>query len=314
MNGRPADDDAISPPTPPPGDLASVTFLDRDALYWRTRRRRGAQTDRDPMTAVGLADADADDGHDDGAEHYYDDGGGGGGRKGSAADERRALLADDVFGGGTTFATTTSSSSSSSATTMGRGTCLGLQFERVLVLVRLHDDDGGGGTGNTTTCSVLCCLEGQRAEGGSGGGGGGGGGGVGTSYFPTSAPVPMSSSVFVYGCSDGAMRFHDLGGGGGGGRASTTVRNGMGGNGGGGRQSTIKSVRGPNGRNDPVVTILDVDPAYDDDDDDDDDEYGPPPWDDDASSAPLPPSPSAPAGAHPSHCGIADAIIATTDY
>ncbi|KAL3765273.1 LOW QUALITY PROTEIN: hypothetical protein ACHAW5_000274 [Stephanodiscus triporus] len=83
----------------------------------------------------------------------------------------------------------------------------------------------------------------------------------------------MSSSVFVYGCSDGAMRFHDLGGGGGGGRASTTVRNGMGGNGGGGRQSTIKSVRGPNGRNDPVVTILDVDPAYDDDDDNDDDEY-----------------------------------------
>jgi hypothetical protein len=34
--------------------------------------------------------------------------------------------------------------------------------------------------------------------------------------------------------------------------------------------TTIKSVRGPNGRNDPVVHILNVDPAYYHDDDTDD--------------------------------------------
>jgi hypothetical protein len=44
------------------------------------------------------------------------------------------------------------------------------------------------------------------------------------------------------------------------------------GGGGRSRQSTIKSVRGPNGRNDPVVKILNVDPAYHHDDDDDDDD------------------------------------------
>ncbi len=74
-NGKGAD--VVAPPPPPSmGDLSSVTFLDRDALNWRTRRRRGALTDRDPaaMAAGAAADATTDD-----SSYYDDDDGGGGG-------------------------------------------------------------------------------------------------------------------------------------------------------------------------------------------------------------------------------------------
>ncbi len=75
-NGKGADVVA-PPPRPSMGNLSSVTFLDCDALNWRTRRRWGALTDRDPAAmAAGVA---ADATTDDGSYYGEDDGGGGGG-------------------------------------------------------------------------------------------------------------------------------------------------------------------------------------------------------------------------------------------
>ena len=56
--------------------------------------------------------------------------------------------------------------------------------------------------------------------------------------YPTSKPIPiLSTNLLAIGCSDGAMRFYSIQ-----------------------DRKVVKSVRGPNGRNDPVVGILAVQP------------------------------------------------------
>ncbi len=228
------------------GQLQTITFLDREALFWQTARRRyGANTNLDSMGINGIN--------------------GGGARGGDVvlrADsdfhlDNSVIIADDKGG------------------MMGRGLCLGLQFTNVLVILRIRY---GATTTNAvnTTCTILCCFEGQRnkSSGANIGRGAGGDGGVEmkVQYTPTSAAVPITSSIVVYGCSDGAMRFHNL-------APSMLYASVAATNTAGGlssidsqsvdkllprhsRQSTIKSVRGPNGRNDPVVMILNVDPVY----------------------------------------------------
>lgn len=198
------------------GPLQSITFLDREALFWQTRRGYGAQTNLES-----------------------------GGGLSSTAKEGVTLHADSYFedceGG------------------LGHGLCLGLQFTRTLVVLRFND-----ATSNAPF-TILCCLEGQRSTAGNGKESS-------SQYTPTSAVVPITNSVVVYGCSDGAMRFHNL-------LPSllysskiealssltlstsltppASVKSQR-----QTRQATIKSVRGPNGRNDPVVKVMNVDPAF----------------------------------------------------
>lgn len=205
---------------PSVGILTSVTFLDSNAMHWGTRRGRGAVSDMDLTVTIDEENTDGSTAND----FLFD--------------------ADDIAA--SVIATTTSSTLS-----MGRGLCLGLQFTRALVLVRLGD--------RGKKCTILCCLEGQQSSSSASSGGAAGGGGL---WIPTSAPLPISTSVFVYGCSDGAMRFHDLA------PSSKRISSSSSSIGSGGRQSTIKSVRGPNGRSDPVVAILNIDPAYDYNDND----------------------------------------------
>ena len=123
---------------------------------------------------------------------------------------------------------------------MGTGVVVGLQFARSLAVLRLGPSSGGDGGGP----EVLCFLEGQRSSGKAGRPG----------HRPTSPPLPVTESVFVYGCSDGAMRFHNL--------VPGTVRTESGGKAVATRQSTVKSVRGPNGRNDHVCRVVCVDVAH----------------------------------------------------
>ncbi|KAL7493210.1 hypothetical protein ACHAWT_002355 [Skeletonema menzelii] len=188
------------------GALKSITFLDRDALFWQTRRKYGTQSNSNVSDAV----------LDVNANKSY---------KGM----------------------------------MGQCQCLGLQFTSVLVILQIDDT-------NSHPVTVLCCLEGQRALHNNGKD-------YVTQHVPSSAALPVTNSIIVYGCSDGAMRFHSL--------VPSMIyksksdtlslfessssspideseakaaKN--------SRQATIKSVRGPNGRNDPVVKIVNVDPAY----------------------------------------------------
>jgi hypothetical protein len=251
------------------GKLISLTFLDDDAMYWTTRRMRGTSSNLD-MSSTMIVAGDTIDCNPAGAEGggHFDDFR----SRGSMGGSSSASYSN------TNATTNISTTATVTKTAMGGGLCLGLQFERGLVLSRFDHDYDGSGTrtrsgmktdANTTdkTCTILCCLEGQRADivrgvggqhprGTSSSGGGG--------HVPTSPPLPISASVFVYGCSDGAMRYHDLSGISSSSTNTTTTI---------GRKpsTTIKSVRGPNGRNDPVVRILNVDPAYWNDDDIDDD-------------------------------------------
>ena len=191
------------------GSLKSITFLDRDALFWQTRRKGGTQSNLDASNASGtVLDVNANKCH-----------------KG----------------------------------VMGQSLCLGLQFTSVIAILQIDD-------AQSDPFTVLGCLEGQRALTSNGKD-------YVTQHVPSSAALPVTNSIIVYGCSDGAMRFHSL--------VPSMIysstsdvlsflessssspidesevksaKN--------SRQATIKSVRGPNGRNDPVVKIVNVDPAY----------------------------------------------------
>ncbi|KAL7510742.1 hypothetical protein ACHAXN_007641 [Cyclotella atomus] len=156
---------------------------------------------------------------------------------------------------------------------LGDDFALGLQFSNLLTIVRLNPHYFSSSTEHNAF-KVLCCLEGQPShnnnsnsqttEGNTGSS---------SMYTPTSSCLPLTQSIIVYGCSDGAMRFHNLvpsslyssrisssintmagstslfsSG------SSKLLKN--------SRQATVKSVRGPNGRNDPIVKIVNVDPSY----------------------------------------------------
>jgi len=216
------------------GPLQSITFLDRDALFWETRRKYGYMGNMD---------------HSDCSSSVF--------RK-----EGPVMHEEATLGEGTCFI--------NGGGGMGCGLCLGLQFTRVLVVLRFLPYRNR--SSESDSFEILCCLEGQRNS---------------TTpstnlhsskestvlYTPTSPILPISDSIFVYGCSDGAMRFHSLlpsmlyssrveslanfsfsssfGP-----SVGTIIKSSK-----QSRQATIKSVRGPNGRNDPVVKILNVDPA-----------------------------------------------------
>lgn len=217
------------------GMLQTITFLDREALFWQTSRRQyGTNTNLD--SSFGGVSKSL--------------GGGGGG--GVEEIVLRAESEDDKGG------------------ILGQGVCLGLQFTNILVILRIIFDKPP--QNNADTFIILCCFEGQRSSKSSVGRGvGSGGGEMKVQYTPTSAAIPITNSIVVYGCSDGAMRFHNL-------VPSMLYSVVSSPNTSGGlssintpsvemlpkhsRQSTIKSVRGPNGRNDPVVMILNVDPVY----------------------------------------------------
>jgi len=191
------------------GPLQSITFLDREALFWQTRRQYGSLSNLDAASVAEKEDvvfrADSD--------------------------------WNTVDGG------------------MGHGLCLGLQFARVLVVLRFDCFDV------SETFTVLCCLEGQRTTGKD----------TKVQYTPASSLIPITESIVVYGCSDGAMRFHNLvpamlysskvgesnsdSPSSPSGSSKSTKQT---------RQTTIKSVRGPNGRNDAVVKVLNVDPVRND--------------------------------------------------
>ena len=175
------------------GPVRSITFLDRDALHWSTRRRRDGGADAPGPT----------------------------GPLGRGSVVRKPP--PDGEGGGV----------------MGRGVAVGLQFARSIAVLRL----GGPSSGSD---DVLCHLEGQRRSSRNGRAG----------HRPTSPPLPITDSVLVYGCSDGAMRFHNL-------TPATVKTDGVTVT----RQSTIKSVRGPNGRNDHVCRVVCLDPTHVGDDD-----------------------------------------------
>lgn len=193
------------------GSLKSITFLDRDALFWQTRRKSGTQSNLDASNASGtVLDVNANKCH-----------------KG----------------------------------VMGQNLCLGLQFTSVIVILEIDD-------AQSDPFTVLGCLEGQRALTNNGKD-------YVTQHVPSSAALPVTNSIIVYGCSDGAMRFHSLvpsmiyssksdtlsfieS------SASSPIDESEVKSAKNSRQATIKSVRGPNGRNDPVVKIVNVDPAYND--------------------------------------------------
>ncbi|KAL7487939.1 hypothetical protein ACHAW6_013521 [Cyclotella cf. meneghiniana] len=201
------------------GPLQSIEFLDREALFWQTRRGYGALTNGD-ITCISTS---------------------------IPGKEEVIFHADSHFDGADQG--------------LGYGLCLGLQFTRVLVILRFQD----GPTKSIGSFTVLCCLEGQRPN-------STGGKESNNQYTPTSALVPVTNSIVVYGCSDGAMRFHNLvpsllyssrneS------MSSLAMSTSLSSSGAAklqkySRQTTIKSVRGPNGRNDPIVKILNVDPAY----------------------------------------------------
>jgi len=211
------------------GPLQSISFLDCAALFWATRRHYGSLSNLERAASMMNREK-----NDIVLRADYDP---------------SNVAATGDYGG------------------MGYGLCLGLQFSRALVLVRFHNNPKASSPNNSTSeherFIVLCCLEGQRQTSGKD---------TKVQYTPTSAPLPISNSVVVYGCSDGAMRFHNLvpsllystkmdlvttplssnsSSSSSVGKSSKQTR-----------QSTIKSVRGPNGRNDPVVQIVNVDPAY----------------------------------------------------
>jgi hypothetical protein len=196
------------------GALKSITFLDRDALFWNTRRKYGTQSNLDAVNASGVVlDVNAIKNSENG---------------------------------------------------MGQGLCIGLQFTAVVIVLKINDTQSG----RNDPCTILSCLEGQRSLSSNGKD-------YVIQYVPTSEVVPVTNSIIVYGCSDGTMRFHCL-------DPSmmytpnpdilsfvsespssspineNTVKSSKIKN----RQTTIKSVRGPNGRNDPVVKIVNVDPVY----------------------------------------------------
>ena len=211
------------------GPLQSITFLDRDALFWQTRRQYGRLTNLDISTSALM---------NSGSEEM---------------NEEEAVLYSD-------------SDMNNVDGIMGKGLCLGLQFERVLVVLQFNNNHSAD-----DQITVLCCLEGQRTNASSGKE-------IKVQYTPTSSAVPITNSIVVYGCSDGAMRFHNLvpsmlysskdnASGTAVFSLPSSSSSSIGGVGGKPynkqtRQATIKSVRGPNGRNDPVVKIVNVDPAY----------------------------------------------------
>lgn len=205
------------------GPLQSILFLDDTSLFWNTRRVSGHSNNNNERREEIISNADT---------HF-----------------------DGVDGG------------------LGGEYCLSLQFSRLLTIVRFSESSGGGGSSsfllprNQWHFTVLCCLEGQQQN---------------TKenknppsqYVPTSSLIPVTNSIVVYGCSDGAMRFHNIvpsllyssrmd-------NASTmlSLNTSLFSSGNGKligksqRQATVKSVRGPNGRNDPIVKIVNVDPAY----------------------------------------------------
>ena len=140
------------------------------------------------------------------------------------------------------------------AKTLGLGgdICLSLQFTNILTIVRINS--------NTikNNISILGCLEPSSKDG--------------STYHPSSPLLPVTNSIIVYGCSDGAMRFHNL-------VPSLlyssrienmnqlSISSSLFSSGSAklskqARQATVKSVRGPNGRNDPIVGIVNVDPGH----------------------------------------------------
>lgn len=215
------------------GPLQSITFLDREGLFWQTRRRHGALSNLEMKLG------------DDNRE------------------EEVVLRADADFNN--------IDINNGNGGMMGLGLCLGLQFSRVLVIIRFTQPNNSSNKGIIAAQSftVLCCLEGQRTHSSKE---------TKVQYTPTSSAIPISNSIVVYGCSDGAMRFHNLvpsmlcsavepkssasspssNSGSVGSSSSSTKSSTKQAT----RQATIKSVRGPNGRNDPVVKIVNVDPAY----------------------------------------------------
>jgi hypothetical protein len=191
------------------GSLKSITFLDRDALFWQTRRKYGTQSNLDAS---------------------------------NAADTVLDVNANKCGKG-----------------MMGQDLCLGLQYTSVLVILQINDM-------HSDPFTVLSCLEGQRVLSNNGKE-------YVTQYVPTSAALPVTNSIIIYGCSDGAMRFHSL--------APSKIYNSKPDtlsfsessssspinesevkSAKNSRQATIKSVRGPNGRHDPVIKIVNLDPAY----------------------------------------------------
>ena len=77
-----------------------------------------------------------------------------------------------------------------------------------------------------------------------------------TGNVPTSPAVPITASILAIGCADGTVRFYDMDRRDGGGSSSNSIKNATSSAGGAG--TIIKSVRGPNGRTDPVVRVVNV--------------------------------------------------------
>ena len=190
------------------GSPKTITFLDRDAIFWLTRRKYGTQSNLASNASQMVLDVNA----------------------------------NKCYNGA-----------------MGQNLCIGLQFPSVLVILQIDDT-------KSDPVTVLSCLEGQRAVSNNGKD-------YVTQHVPSSAALPVTNSIIVYGCSDGAMRFHSL--------VpsmiysskpdtlsfsespiSTNTAENEGKSAKNSRQATIKSVRGPNGRNDPVVKVVNVDPTY----------------------------------------------------
>jgi len=205
------------------GKLQSITFLDRNALFWHTRRQYGSLSNLKESSSSG------------------------GGMEG----EQIVLHADSDLNNVNGI--------------MGQGLCLGLHFDNVLVVLQFNTTNIAAEQDEIT---ILCCLEGQRTSSGKD---------LKVQYTPTSAFVPITNSIVVYGCSDGAMRFYNLvpsmlysakvdqhqgAGVVSASPSSPTSTTSSIGSSKQTRQSTVKSVRGPNGRNDPVVKIINVDPLY----------------------------------------------------
>jgi len=209
------------------GQLQSITFLDRNALFWHTRRQYGFLSNLKESSSGFLE---------------------------GEQKQPIVLHADSDLNNVNGI--------------MGKSLCLGLQFDNVLVVLQFNNN-----TTNTTAeeqdeITILCCLEGQRTSSGKD---------LKVQYTPTSAFVPVTNSIVVYGCSDGAMRFYNLvpsmlysskveqhqgAGVVSASPSSPTSTTSSIGSSKQTRQSTVKSVRGPNGRNDPVVKIINVDPLY----------------------------------------------------
>jgi len=207
------------------GQLQSITFLDRNALFWYTRRQYGSLSNLKESSCGGLE---------------------------GELKQPIVLHADSDLNNVNGI--------------MGKGLCLGLHFDNVLVVLQFNNTKIIAEEQDEIT--ILCCLEGQRTSSGKD---------LKVQYTPTSAFVPITNSIVVYGCSDGAMRFYNLvpsmlysskvdqhqgSGVVSSSPSSPTSTTSSIGSSKQTRQSTVKSVRGPNGRNDPVVKIINVDPLY----------------------------------------------------